>query len=340
MYTSPRRQSQDGAFPPITLANGSDNGFFLHNGQLVWQNEHTAGLPHLVDRRRFIDLLASQTPQPKSPQASMNSIRLRPGFRIELVAAEPLVQDPVAMDWGPDGKLWVVEMGDYPRGTDGKGRAGGRVRFLEDTDGDGRYDASTVFLDKLNFPNGVIAWRKGILVSAAPEIFYAEDTDGDGRADRRDVLFQGFVEGNQQHRVNGFARGLDNWIYCANGDSGGTIRSTKTGQSVNIGGRDFRIQPDTGLIDAQAGQTQFGRRRDDWGNWFGCNNSNPMWHFVLGDHYLRRNPHLAAPGSPINVSVTPGAAPVFPISRTLARYNDPGGVNRFTSACSPTVYRD
>ena len=340
MYTSPRRQSQDGAFPPITLANGSDNGFFLHNGQLVWQNEHTAGLPHLVDRRRFIDLLASQTPQPKSPQASMNSIRLRPGFRIELVAAEPLVQDPVAMDWGPDGKLWVVEMGDYPRGTDGKGRAGGRVRFLEDTDGDGRYDSSTVFLDKLNFPNGVIAWRKGILVSAAPEIFYAEDTDGDGRADRRDVLFQGFVEGNQQHRVNGFARGLDNWIYCANGDSGGTIRSAKTGQSVNIGGRDFRIQPDTGLIDAQAGQTQFGRRRDDWGNWFGCNNSNPMWHFVLGDHYLRRNPHLAAPGSRINVSVTPGAAPVFPISRTLARYNDPGGVNRFTSACSPTVYRD
>ncbi|HAA60835.1 MAG TPA: dehydrogenase [Planctomycetaceae bacterium] len=340
MYTSPRRQSQDGAFPPITLANGSDNGFFLHNGQLVWQNEHTAGLPHLVDRRRFIDLLASQTPQPKSPQASMNSIRLRPGFRIELVAAEPLVQDPVAMDWGPDGKLWVVEMGDYPRGTDGKGRAGGRVRFLEDTDGDGRYDSSTVFLDKLNFPNGVIAWRKGILVSAAPEIFYAEDTDGDGRADRRDVLFQGFVEGNQQHRVNGFSRGLDNWIYCANGDSGGTIRSAKTGQSVNIGGRDFRIQPDTGLIDAQAGQTQFGRRRDDWGNWFGCNNSNPMWHFVLGDHYLRRNPHLAAPGSRINVSVTPGAAPVFPISRTLARYNDPGGVNRFTSACSPTVYRD
>ena len=154
------------------------------------------------------------------------------------------------------------------------------------------------------------------------------------------MLFQGFVEGNQQHRVNGFARGLDNWIYCANGDSGGTIRSAKTGQSVNIGGRDFRIQPDTGLIDAQAGQTQFGRRRDDWGNWFGCNNSNPMWHFVLGDHYLRRNPHLAAPGSRINVSVTPGAAPVFPISRTLARYNDPGGVNRFTSACSPTVYRD
>ena len=340
MHVSPRSRSHRQAFPPITLANGSDNGFFQHKKQLVWQNEHTAGLPHLVDRRRFIDLLAGQAPQPKSPQASMNSIRLRPGFRVELVAAEPLVQDPVALDWGPDGKLWVVEMGDYPRGTDGKGRAGGRIRCLEDTNGDGRYDRSTVFLDKLNFPNGVIAWRKGILVSAAPEIFYAEDTDGDGRADRRQVLFQGFVEGNQQHRVNGFARGLDNWIYCANGDSGGTIRSTKTGQSVNIGGRDFRIQPDTGRIDAQAGQTQFGRRRDDWGNWFGCNNSNPMWHFVLGDHYLRRNPHLAAPGSRVTVSTTPGPAPVFPISRTLARYNDPGGVNRFTSACSPTVYRD
>ncbi|MBQ10894.1 MAG: dehydrogenase [Planctomyces sp.] len=326
--------------PEIVRADGSDNGFFVHGRQLIWQNEDTAALPHLVARRRFSDLLAVRTPQPRSPAASLQSLQARPGFRVELLAAEPLVRDPVALDWGFDGKLWVVEMGDYPNGPESKGKPGGRIRYLEDTNGDGRYDRSTLFLDHVNFPNGVMAWRDGVLISAAPEIFYAEDTNGDGKADRRQVLYDGFVQGNQQHRVNGFARGLDNWIYCANGDSGGRIRSLKTGRTVNINGRDFRIRPDTGEIDVQAGQTQFGRRRDDWGNWFGCNNSNPMWHYVLGDHYVRRNPHVSAPDPRVHVSVAPGAAAVFPISRTLRRFNDPAGTNRFTSACSPIIYRD
>src|SRR6202007_1478512 len=125
-----------------------------------------------------------------------------------------------------------------------------------------------------------------------------------------------------------------------NGDSGGVIKSIKTGKSVDIRGRDFRLKPDTGELEAQTGQSQFGRCRDDWGNWFGCNNSNPMYHFVLDDHYLRRNPHLASPDPRVNVSVVPGAAPVFPVSRTLPRFNDPWAANRFTSACSVIVYRD
>src|SRR5438105_839592 len=151
-------------------------------------------------------------------EASLRALRPRPGFKIELVAAEPLIRSPVAFDWGPDGRLWVVEMRDYPLGLDNKGKAGGRIVCLEDTDGDGRYDKSTVFLDGLLFPTGVMSWGKGVLVSCAPDIFYAEDTDGDGRADRREVLFTGFGEANPQHRVNGLRWGLDNWIYCANGD--------------------------------------------------------------------------------------------------------------------------
>ena len=110
--------------------------------------------------------------------------------------------DPVAFDWGADGKLWVVEMGDYPRGVDDHGQFGGVVRFLEDTNGDGVYDKSTVFLEGLGFPNGVMPWRNGVLVSCAPEIIYAEDTDGDGKADVRKALFTGFAKGNQQHRMN------------------------------------------------------------------------------------------------------------------------------------------
>jgi putative membrane-bound dehydrogenase-like protein len=325
---------------PMIARNGANNGAWFHSRHLWVQNENTALLKDLVDRRSFNDLLETVEPGPKSPIASLRSIQTRPGFEVELVASEPLVQSPIAFAWGPDGKLWVVEMGDYPLGADGKGKPGGRIKYLEDTKGTGHYDKATVFLDGLSFPTGVMPWGKGVLVTCAPEIFYAEDTKGTGRADLRRPLYVGFVEGNPQHRVNGLTWGLDNWIYGANGDSGGTIRSVKTGATVNIRGRDFRIRPDDGAIDAQSGQTQYGRCRDDWGNWFGCNNSAPMYQFVLADHYLRRNPYLAAPDARFHVSVTPGAAPVFPISRTLPRFNDPHAANHFTSACSIIVYRD
>src|SRR5205814_5911179 len=129
-------------------------------------------------------------------------------------------------------------------------------------------------------------------------------------------------------RVNSLAWGLDNWIYCANGDSGGIVKSVKPltpdasprwGEAsgvrgVDIRGRDFRIRPDSGAFDLQSGQTQYGRSRDDWGNWFGNNNSNPMWHFALTDHYLRRNPHVAAADARVHLAEIPGAAPVYPIS--------------------------
>jgi putative membrane-bound dehydrogenase-like protein len=285
-------------------------------------------------------------PSAQSPETSRKAIQLRPGFEIELVAAEPLVADPVAFDWSADGKLWVAEMGDYPNGAtwngpgDPLGEPGGRVKLLTDEDGDGKYDRADLFLDKVTFPNGVKAWRDGVLVTAAPEIFYAEDTDGDGIADKREVLYQGFVEGNQQHRMNGLRWGLDNWLYLANGDSGGKVKSLKTGKTIDIRGRDLRIRPDTGEFEAISGQTQFGRNRDDWGNWFGGNNSNPMWHYVLDDRYLSRNPHFAPPSVRHPISNQPGAAPVFPTSHTLTRFNDFDKADRFTSACSPIIYRD
>ena len=330
--------------PPFVRPDGTNNGAWFHSKHLFVQNEDTADrAKDLVERVAFADMLRDVQPGPKSPEASLKCMQVRPGFTVELVAAEPLVMDPVAFAWGPDGKFWVVEMTDYPLGIDGNGKHGGRVRFLEDTDGDGKYDQSTLFLDGLGYPNGVWPWRKGVLISCSPEIFYAEDTDGDGRADRREPLFVGFGEGNQQHRANGFSYGLDNWLYGANGDSGGGIRAVgqaTADQTININGRDFRIRPDQGLIDAVAGQSQFGRHRDDWGNWFGNNNSNPMWHYALEDRYVRRNPHAAPPDSRVPVSVVPGASPVFPISRTLERFNDFNKANRFTSACSAIVYRD
>jgi putative membrane-bound dehydrogenase-like protein len=325
---------------PMIIRRATNNGAWFHSRHLWVQNENTALLKDHVDRRSFNQLLEKVEPTAKSAEASLHSWRARPGFQVELMAAEPLVQSPIAFAWGPDGKFWVVEMGDYPTGVDGKGKPGGRIKFLEDTKGTGRYDKATVFLDNLSFPTSVMPWRKGVIVTCAPDIFYAEDTDGDGKADLRIPLFTGFTEGNPQHRANSLVWGLDNWIYGANGDSGGAVKSVKTGKAVSVSGRDYRFRPDDGSFEAETGQTQYGRCRDDWGNWFGCNNSDPMYHFVLADHYLKRNPHLPSPSPRVQVSVTPGAAPVFPVSRTLPRFNDPWAANRFTSACSVIVYRD
>jgi putative membrane-bound dehydrogenase-like protein len=335
------KQGEPSALPPIAI-NGKNNGFFVHGRSLYWQNENTNLLKDHVDKRSFNELLQNEEPKAKSPEESLKSIQVKPGFAVELVASEPLVQSPIAFAWGPDGKLWVVEMGDYPLGADGKGKPGGRIKFLESTKGDGKYDKATVFLDNLSFPTGVLPWRKGVIVTCAPDIFYAEDTKGTGKADKKEILYTGFVEGNPQHRVNSLVWGLDNWIYVANGDSAGKITSTKRKQvpPLDIRGRDLRIRPDTGELDTVTGGTQYGRSRDDWGNWFGNNNSNPLWHYVLDDHYIRRNPHVAPPDPRVHVPVEPGAARVYPISRTLPRFNDPQTANHFTSACSPIVYRD
>jgi putative membrane-bound dehydrogenase-like protein len=275
----------------------------------------------------------------------MKKIHLSPGFRVELAAAEPLTIDPVAIDWDVSGRMWVVEMADYPLGIDGKGKPGGRVRVLEDTDGDGRYDKSTLFADGLNFPTGIAAWRDGVIVTAAPEILFLRDTDGDGRADLKRVLFSGFLEGNQQLRINGLRWGLDNWIYCAVGGhyrgygAATKIKSALTGEETALGSRDFRFRPDTGEFEPASGPAQFGRNRDDWGHWFGTQNSNPLWHYVLQDHYLRRNPHVPAP-DPANQVIRPMNPRVFPASPNEKRYHSFEHADRFTSACSGTIYRD
>jgi putative membrane-bound dehydrogenase-like protein len=273
----------------------------------------------------------------KSAQESLRLIQVAPGFTVELVASEPLVKDPIAFDWGADGKFWVVEMGDYPLGVDGKGKPGGLIRYLEDTNGDGRYDKQTTFLDGLSFPTGVMPWRAGVFIACAPDIFYAEDRDGDGKADYREILFTGFGQGNQQHRLNGFDMGLDGWIYGANGDSDGVVHLLNSRQTTRISGRDFRFQPETAAFEAESGRTQFGRHRDDWGHWFGNNNPNWGWHYVLADRDLRRNTSYAPPDP--RQTLEPDTR-LYPISRTAPRYNDPGAANHVTSANSITPYRD
>src|SRR3989442_172605 len=312
-----------------------------------------------MQRQLVLDQKSVESPPPKSPEEALAAFRAKRGFAVQLAVAEPLVVDPVAIDWSADGRLWVVEMRDYPmgmpdssvapevrRGTSsppphvGGYRPGGRVKVLEDVDGDGKYDKATVFLDDLPFPTGITAWNKGVLVCAAPDIIYAEDTNADGKADLVKKLLTGFATENYQARVNSLSLGLDNWIYGANGLIGGAIHGIAGGKEINISGRDFRMHPDTGEFEPASGLTQQGRARDDWGNWFGCDNSTLLWHYPLSDHYVRRNPYFAAPEPRLFVPGDSDPNELFPTSRILERFNDPGAAGRTTSACGLGIYRD
>ena len=275
---------------------------------------------------------------PLSPEESAKKWHVRDGYRIELVAAEPVVLDPVAFDWDEQGRLWVIEMADYPLGMDGNGKAGGRVVMLEDTDNDGRYDKRHVIVSDLSYPTGILTWREGVIVTAAPDIFFISP-DG-----TKKLLYTGFSTGNQQLRVNGLRWGMDGWVYCAAGahhggyNKGTQIECKLTGERIDLGSRDFRFKPDTGEFDPQSGPSQFGRARDDWGHWFGVQNSFPLWHYVLQDHYLRRNPHVIPP-DPIH-QLFPRNPPVYPASSAEKRFHSFDQAGRFTSACGIEVYRD
>jgi putative membrane-bound dehydrogenase-like protein len=283
--------------------------------------------------------------QPRSAEATRVGIRVPPGFRVELVAAEPDVLDPVAFDWDVQGRLWVVEMADYPSGMDGQGAPGGRVRVLTDGDGDGRYETSRLFADGLSFPNGILCWRDGAIVTAAPRMLLLRDSDGDGQCDAREVLIDGFMEGNQQLRVNGLRWGLDGMVWCASGGHHAghgaktVVTSRRNGREYALGSHDFRFDPDTGEIQLESGPSQYGRCRDSFGHWFGTQNANPLWHWVIADRALARNPHVPA-GTAIRHVVGPNSPPVHPASPPEKRFHSFEQSGRYTSACGSTIYGD
>jgi putative membrane-bound dehydrogenase-like protein len=226
------------------------------------------------------------TASPLSPTEERAGFRLAdPELRVELVAAEPQITSPVALAWDARGRLFVAEMNDYPTAPEG-----GRVRLLEDADGDGRMDSSVVFADGLHFPSSVLPWRDGVFVAAAPDILFLRDTDGDGRSDERRVVLSGFAEGNQQLRVNGLTFALDNWIYGANGRSDGELRGSALPAPIPLRRHDFRFHPDTGLAEAIAGPSQFGIAFDARGHRFLSWNTIPVRHELIPQSHFAQAP--------------------------------------------------
>jgi putative membrane-bound dehydrogenase-like protein len=276
---------------------------------------------------------------PLNPKEAQVAFRLAPGLRIELVAAEPQIESPVAMAFDEDGRLWVVEMQDYPNGPPPGKPPEGRIKILEDRDGDGYYAHSTVFADKLLFANGILPWRGGAFVTAAPHLLYLTP-DG-----KREVVYEGFAAQNPQLRVSHPVLGLDGHVYAANGLRGGQVKRAGRADAgvVNLSGVDFRFDPlDLDHYEAISGMGQYGNTFDDWGRRFVCDNAHHLRHIVLEDRYIKRNPYLAVPAVLEDISeLEPGplssGGKVFPISHNWTTSNLHAG--HFTSACSIFIYR-
>ncbi|MBY0526019.1 MAG: c-type cytochrome [Gemmataceae bacterium] len=274
---------------------------------------------------------------PFSPEEALKLFKLPEGLRVELVAAEPDVQSPVAMQFDEDGRMWVVEMLDYPNGPE-KGKPGeGRIKILEDKDGSGRFKVKSVFADQLLFANGVMPWKGGVIVTQAPSILYMKDTKGTGKADVRENLYEGFAAQNPQLRVSHPNLGIDNWVYVANGLRGGEVkRSGQDKAPINISGRDFRFDLIRGREEAITGMGQYGNTFDEWGRRFVCTNRNQWVHMVLPEHYVRRNPYLAVPPPHKDNQGPGGATRIFPISVQVTTAAEHAG--SFTAACGVFAY--
>jgi putative heme-binding domain-containing protein len=163
-------------------------------------------LPHRQDR---------MPNRPFAPEEAVEAMTVPAGFRVELVASEPDIVNPIAMTFDDRGRIWVTESVEYPRAEAGRGRD--RVQVLEDTDGDGRADRFTVFADGLNIPTGVAVGHGGVWVLNAPDLLFMQDRDGDGRADSREVVVTGFGRADTHELPSTLTWGPDGWLYGLNG---------------------------------------------------------------------------------------------------------------------------
>ena len=275
---------------------------------------------------------------PLSPEDALASFTLPPEFGIELVASEPLVGDPVAMEFDPDGRIWVVEMRGYMpniNGTD-EDKPVGRVVVLEDTDADGRMDKSTVFLDKLVMPRAIALIDGGVVVAEPPRLWFCKDTNGDLKCDERSEIANDYAtqndpkhgaRSNPEHASNGLMWAMDNWIYSANHDV------------------QFRYEGGHWIRQATYSRGQWGISQDNAGRIYFNSNSDQLRGDVVPAAYLTRNPHFTnARGAGVRLA---SSQEVWP-SRINPGVNrgyrpgtlrEDGRLHKYTGACGPVIYR-
>ena len=252
---------------------------------------------------------------------AIGAFRTAAGFSVELVAAEPLVSDPVDACFDEYGRMFVAEMHGYPfsfestkLNPDGGGKQdAGIIRFLEDTDGDGRMDSSVVFADGISWPTSVCCYDGGVFVIAPGNLYYFKDTDGDNKADIKDVVLTGFGRDNVQAVTNGLQWGPDNRIYFSAGRNPKQL--LHRGKPLpRVGASDLCFDPRTENFEIVTGGAQFGHTRDDWGTRFVCSNSDHIMQVIYPQEYLARNPFLAPSGLVKSIATDGASGPVFRIS--------------------------
>lgn len=281
---------------------------------------------------------------PVEPAQVAASLEIRPGYQTEIAAAEPEVVDPVAMSFDAQGRAYVIEMRDY---SERRPERLGRVRRLEDRDGDGRYESSIVFLDGLAWPTAITCWDGGVFVGTTPDILYARDTDGDGKADIRETIFTGFASDfapyatnklNVQAMMNSLQWGPDCRIHGCGSMSGGKIlrvanpfttawRSNalarlgpaaaaypETNAPLDLRGRDFSFDPRLLDLRLETGGGQYGMCFDDTGRKFFCSNSDHLQIARYEERYAARNGWFSPPSPRASIAADGPAAEVFRIS--------------------------
>lgn len=293
---------------------------------------------------------------PFSPKDTISTFQLPEGYRIELVASEPLINDPVEVAFDEDGKMYVAQMDDYPsedmKDYPADADPKSKIMLLEDKDGDGFYETGTVFASGLKYANGVMPWKGGILVTSAPDIYFLKDTDGDGKADTQKVVLTGFAVTNPQLRMGSLRYGLDNWIYGAYSRAGGgKWREEFTGKGSPLNfpekpqqdlpkifpGTNFRFLPDEFNLEPSGGMSQFGLSFDASWNQFTDWNNVHIRHVVINDKYLLNNPFLSVNNTMAEISDHGNASAVYAITKSMLNLHE-SEMGHFTSACGICEY--
>jgi len=203
----------------------------------VWVPFASAQLPRVIPHAQ--DHLPNEA---MSPEDAVKRMTVPEGFRVEIVASEPEIVNPVAMTFDERGRIWITESLEYPRRRAGVGRD--RIKILEDTDGDGKADKFTIFAEGLNIPSGIAVGHGGVWVANSPDLLFLQDTDGDGKADKREVIVSGFGRSDTHELPNSLSWGPDGWLYGWNGVFNPSSIAYR-GKTYDFTCAIFRIHPKT-----------------------------------------------------------------------------------------------